>query len=101
MSYALDSLPGLDDDIARAIDLVEAHDRPDDVAHRLDPIALQPLELALAVVGLLGALAGAILADVRLELLRLLLLPLGLAVEHLGLLGAEPPVLACSCPDRP
>ena len=82
------------DDVAGALDLVEAHDRADDVAHGLDPLALEPLELPLAVVGLLGALAGPVLADVRLELRGLLFLPLGLALEHLGLLAAEPPVLA-------
>ena len=89
----LGELAGLDHDVAGALDLVEAHDRPDDVAHRLDPVALDPLELLLAVVGLLGALAGAVLADVGFEVGDLLVLPLGLAVEDLGLLGPEPPVL--------
>ena len=54
----------------------------------------QSLQLALAVVGLLGALAGSVLADVGFELRGLLLLPLGLALQHLGLLGPQPPVLA-------
>ena len=97
----LGQLAGLDDDVAGALDLVEAHDRADDVAHRLDPLALEPLELPLAVVGLLGPLARAVLADVGLELRDLLVLALGLPLEHLGLLGPEPPVLACSCRGRP
>ncbi len=77
-----------------ALDLVEAHVGTDDVAQGLDPIALEPLELPLAVVRLLGALAGSVLADIGLELSRLLFLSLGLALQHLGLLGPEPPVLA-------
>ena len=89
----LGQIPGLDDDVARAVDLLKAHDGPDDLAHRFDPLAFQPLKLPFAVVGLLGALPRAILADVGLELLGLLLLPPGLPLQHLGLFGAEPPVL--------
>ena len=55
--------------------------------------SIQSLELLLAVVGLLGPLAGPVLADVGLEVGDLLVLALGLALEHLGLLAAEPPVL--------
>ena len=101
MVEGLGQIPSLDDDIARAVDLFKAHHRPDDVAHGLDPLAFQLLELPLAVVGLLGALAGAILADVGLELLGLLLLPLGLPLEHLGLLGRGAASTGCSCPGRP
>ena len=94
MSKLLDRRRAFDHDIAGALDFVEPHDRPDDVANGFDPVALEPFELALAVVGLLGSLAGAVLADIRLELGRLVFLALGLAFEDLGLFGAQPPVLA-------
>ena len=74
-----------------AVDLAEAHDRADDLAHRLDP--LDPRQLLLAVVGLLGALPRAVLADVRFLVGDVVLLLLELALEDLGLLGPEPPVL--------
>ncbi len=96
----LGQLVGFDDDIAGPLDFVEPHDRTDDVAHGLDPVALEPLELALAVVGLLGALAGSVLADVGFELGGLLVLALGLALEHLGLLGRAAASTGCNCRGR-
>ena len=92
LSYALDRFAGLDDDVARAVDLAEAHDRARRSRASSRPARFRA-ELLLAVLGLLGPLARAVLADVGFEVGDLLLLPLGLPLEHLGLLGAEPPVL--------
>src|SRR5262249_48739547 len=75
-------VPRIDDHVAGAVHLAEAHVRTVDRANRFDTFDAR--QLLLAVLGLLSPLACAVLADLGLEISDLLGLALGLALEPLG-----------------